>query len=70
YRPQTSLLGALPSAAALRATQGAVYATTAGLANGIGGQIFYGGVVDRLSLDIVEDDDTPVPLTIGTDGLS
>ncbi|CAF4861372.1 unnamed protein product, partial [Rotaria sp. Silwood2] len=42
-RQQTSLLGALPSAAALRATQGAVYATTSGLANGITGQIFYGG---------------------------
>ena len=43
YRQQTSLLGALPGAAALRAAPGAVYATSAGLANGLTGQILYGG---------------------------
>jgi hypothetical protein len=43
YRQQTGLLGALPTAAALRAMQGGVYATTAGLANGLTGQILYGG---------------------------
>jgi hypothetical protein len=43
YRQQTSLLGALPTAAALRAAPGAVYATSAGLANGLTGQILYGG---------------------------
>jgi hypothetical protein len=43
YRQQSSLLGALPTAAALRAAQGAVYAATPGLSNGLGGQILYGG---------------------------
>jgi hypothetical protein len=43
YRQQTGLLGALPSAAALRGASGAVYATTAGFANGLTGQILYGG---------------------------
>lgn len=45
YRQQTGLLGALPSAAALRAVPGAVYATAAGLTNGLGGQIIYGGKI-------------------------
>jgi hypothetical protein len=44
YRQQTGLLGALPTATALRAAPGAVYATTAGLANSLTGQIIYGGV--------------------------
>ncbi|CAF1292345.1 unnamed protein product [Adineta steineri] len=44
YRQQASLLGALPTAAALRTVPGAVYATTAGLSNGLNGQIVYGGV--------------------------
>jgi len=43
YRQQTSLLGALPTATALRAAPGAVYATTSGLANSLTGQILYGG---------------------------
>jgi hypothetical protein len=43
YRHQTSVLGALPTANTLRSTPGAVYATTAGLANGLPGQIIYGG---------------------------
>ncbi len=43
YRQQTGLLGALPNAAALRAVSGGVYATTAGFANGLTGQILYGG---------------------------
>ncbi len=43
YRQSTSLLGALPTGAALRTPSGAVYATTAGLANGLTGQILYGG---------------------------
>jgi hypothetical protein len=43
YRQQTGLLGALPSAAALRGASGAVYATTSGFANGLTGQILYGG---------------------------
>lgn len=43
YRQQSSILGALPTAAALRAAQGGMYATTSGLANGLNGQIVYGG---------------------------
>lgn len=43
YRQQTGLLGALPNTGAVRAMPGAVYATTAGLANGLTGQIVYGG---------------------------
>jgi hypothetical protein len=43
YRQQPSLLGALPTAAALRTMPGAVYATSNGLANGLSGQILYGG---------------------------
>ncbi|CAF4200989.1 unnamed protein product [Rotaria sp. Silwood2] len=46
YR-QTSLLGAMPSAAAMRASSGVLYATSGGLANGLTGQVIYGG----LSLD-------------------
>jgi hypothetical protein len=42
YR-QTSILGALPSSSAIRAASGGMYATTAGLANGLAGQIIYGG---------------------------
>ena len=42
-RQQTSLLGALPTAAALRAAPGAVYGTAAGLPNGLNGQIIYCG---------------------------
>jgi len=43
YRQQTSLLGALPTAAALRAAPGALYATSSGLTNSLTGQILYGG---------------------------
>jgi hypothetical protein len=44
YRQQPSLLGALPTAAALRTIPGGgVYATSNGLANGLSGQILYGG---------------------------
>ena len=43
YRQQTSLLGALPGAGALRTASGAMYANSAGLANGLTGQILYGG---------------------------
>ncbi|CAF4783809.1 unnamed protein product, partial [Rotaria socialis] len=42
YRQQTSLLGALPSAAALRGTSNAVYSAPAGFANGMNGSILYG----------------------------
>jgi hypothetical protein len=45
YR-QTSLLGALPTAAAIRAASGALYATTGGLANGLTGQVIYGGKIN------------------------
>ncbi len=45
YR-QTSLLGALPTAAALRAASGALYATTGGLANSLTGQVIYGGKIN------------------------
>ncbi|CAM4761475.1 unnamed protein product [Rotaria magnacalcarata] len=44
YRQQTSLLGALPSAAALRGASNAVYSAPAGFANGMNGSILYGGV--------------------------
>jgi hypothetical protein len=44
YR-QTSLLGALPAAAAIRSASGALYSTTGGLANGLGGQVIYGGII-------------------------
>ena len=43
YRQQTSLLGALPTAAALRTVPGGVYATAGGLSNSLNGQILYGG---------------------------
>ena len=43
YRQQTGLLGALPTAAALRTMPGAVYATAPGLANGLTGQVLYSG---------------------------
>ncbi len=42
YR-QTSLLGALPTASAIRAASGALYATAGGLANSLTGQVIYGG---------------------------
>ncbi len=42
YR-QTSLLGALPTASAIRAASGALYATAGGLANSLSGQVIYGG---------------------------
>ncbi len=44
YR-QTSLLGALPTAAAIRSASGALYATTGGLTNGLTGQVIYGGKI-------------------------
>ena len=43
YRQQTSLLGALPTASGLRTVPGGVYAASTGLANGLTGQILYGG---------------------------
>ncbi|CAF1079800.1 unnamed protein product [Adineta steineri] len=43
YR-QTSLLGALPAATAIRTPSGALYATTGGLTNGLTGQVMYGGI--------------------------
>lgn len=42
YR-QTGLLGALPAGGAIRTASGALYATAGGLANGLGGQMIYGG---------------------------
>lgn len=45
YR-QTSLLGALPTAAAIRAASGGLYATTGGLGNGLAGQVIYGGTTN------------------------
>ncbi len=42
YR-QNSLLGALPGTTAIRTASGAIIATTGGLANGLTGQVFYGG---------------------------
>jgi hypothetical protein len=50
YR-QTSLLGALPNAAAMRAASGAIYATTGGLANGLTGQVIYGGKIHVNEID-------------------
>lgn len=43
YRQQGGVLGALPSGAGLRLAPGGVYATASGLANGLSGQIIYGG---------------------------
>ena len=45
YR-QNSLLGALPAAGAIRAASGALYGTTGGLANGLTGQVIYGGIIN------------------------
>lgn len=42
YR-QAGLLGALPATTAIRAASSAVYATAGGLANGLAGQVLYGG---------------------------
>ena len=44
YR-QTGLLGALPTAAAIRAASGGLYTTMGGIPNGLGGQVIYGGKI-------------------------
>lgn len=45
YRQHTGILGALPTVAALRNLPGGMYAAPAGLVNGLGGNVIYGGKI-------------------------